>query len=378
MTTETVFPSPLVPSRKCTFLRCCRELPGGAMVIVDMSLDDGGGSSFKCCKMPSGVLIQPIMANSCKVTAIEHVRVVDTGLHELYQPCLTGLMFGARRWVESMARQSARMRALFDVNVNYSGRNVCPKGKKTLMKLADSLVVSYARSMANLPVGAWTTLCGSGTEQDIKVAHKRNDDGSNTSVVSVSASFHLPIPLRVTFDLLRNNVLRAKWDVLASGGAVREENLVCKGTGSNDNVSILHVKAATGDKGNLMILQNSWYDVSGSFIVYAPVDSMLINRIIGPGDVAEGELPLFPTGLALLPVGGTALQGQAPLGDDGETIVTVGFQILVRHAQDDVFSKTLQTAVALMADNIATIKRTLINSHPIFYRSSGSTAPFLN
>lgn len=149
------------------------------------------------------------------------------------------------------------------------------------MKLADSLVVSYARSMANLPVGAWTTLCGSGTEQDIKVAHKRNDDGSNTSVVSVSASFHLPIPLRVTFDLLRNNVLRAKvhsptrpspithhthctvvvhfsgthvkchfvlyilitqWDVLASGGAVREENLVCKGTGSNDNVSILHVK----------------------------------------------------------------------------------------------------------------------------------------
>jgi len=60
---ELVFPSPLVPARKCTFLRCCKRLELGAMAVVDVSLDDGAS----CQKMPSGILIQPIRQNSCKV-----------------------------------------------------------------------------------------------------------------------------------------------------------------------------------------------------------------------------------------------------------------------------------------------------------------------
>ena len=68
MTIEMVFPSPLVPSRKCTFVRYCRELQNGSvLVVVDVSLDGGDGTFFKCRKMPSGVLIQPIERNSCKV-----------------------------------------------------------------------------------------------------------------------------------------------------------------------------------------------------------------------------------------------------------------------------------------------------------------------
>ena len=64
MTVELVFPSPLVAARKCTFVRYCKRLEQqGAIAVVDVSLDDGA----RCRKMPSGLLIQPIRYNSCKV-----------------------------------------------------------------------------------------------------------------------------------------------------------------------------------------------------------------------------------------------------------------------------------------------------------------------
>jgi uncharacterized protein (UPF0179 family) len=63
MTVELAFPSPLVAARKCTFVRCCKKLEQGAFAVVDVSLDDGA----RCRKMPSGMLIQPIRYNSCKV-----------------------------------------------------------------------------------------------------------------------------------------------------------------------------------------------------------------------------------------------------------------------------------------------------------------------
>jgi hypothetical protein len=53
---------------------------------------------------------------SCRqIIAIEHVLVYDTAVHKLYQPCLDGLMFGARRWVTSIARQCVRLRDTFHV-----------------------------------------------------------------------------------------------------------------------------------------------------------------------------------------------------------------------------------------------------------------------
>jgi hypothetical protein len=76
------------------------------------------------------------------------------------------------------------------------------------MKLADDLLVSYSNSIAAIPEDAWTIVRGAGMDQDIKVAHRKNNDRDNTAIVSVSTSFKLPMPLRVTFDQLRNNMLR--------------------------------------------------------------------------------------------------------------------------------------------------------------------------
>jgi hypothetical protein len=55
---------------------------------------------------------------------IEHVRVEDTDIHDLFKPCVSGLLLGARRLVVSMARQCARIRDVFHVtNISLSGNN---------------------------------------------------------------------------------------------------------------------------------------------------------------------------------------------------------------------------------------------------------------
>ncbi|KAF0918955.1 hypothetical protein E2562_027506 [Oryza meyeriana var. granulata] len=378
MTVEMMCPSPLVPSRKCTFLRYCNELQEGAVAVVDVSLDDGNGLS-KCRKMPSGFLIRSIRQNTCKVTAIEHVRVDDTGVHELYQPCLSGLVFGARRWVATMARQSARLR---DVYLTKTTLQVSTKGRKNLMKLADDLLASYASSISAAGARTWTVVIGAGTEKDVRVAYRRTTEGgsSNNAIMSVSVSLHLPLPMRRTFDLLRNLTLRSKWDVLVHGSTVKEEVIIARGVGSKDAVTVLHVKrTARENKERTMILQNNGYDVSGSFMVYSPIDSELMNTmVLSPSDLpADGStLSLYPTGFSLLPDGEAAQDSSGvALGEVWGTLMTMGFQIPVKLAcGNGMYPRSVSSVIRLMTDTIGIVKRTLMDDHSVIYGSSPFSA----
>nr|TKW17179.1 hypothetical protein SEVIR_5G349300v2 [Setaria viridis] len=368
LTVELVFPSPLVPARKCTFLRYCKRLEHGAIAVVDVSLDGGA----KCRKMPSGILIQPMRHNSCKVTVIEHVRV-DGGTHNLFQPSLSGLLFGARRWVMSMARQCARLRDVF--HVTNCALNVTARGRKAVMKLADNLLADYTSSISGLPVDAWSVQCGEGTEEDVRIVYRRNDDTSNTAVVCASATFLLELPMRRVFDLLKNNLLRIKWDVLVNGGCVKEEVRVANGVGSEDAVSILHVKHGSGtNKEIMMILQNSCYDASGSFMVYSSLDKNVMEMITSPGgEHAINNISLFPAGFSLVPLPDPANLG-APMGEAGRTMMTAGFQILMKLARGTgLCPRSVSSAIKIMSEKIATIKDTLLNSHPVFYKRFPST-----
>uniref|UniRef100_A0A0D9V6M4 Homeobox domain-containing protein n=1 Tax=Leersia perrieri TaxID=77586 RepID=A0A0D9V6M4_9ORYZ len=373
MTVEMMFPSPLVPVRRCTFLRHCNVVAEGAVVVVDLSLDDGTGFA-KCRKLPSGFLIRSLRPNTCKVIAVEHVRVDDSGIHELYQPCLSGLMFGSRRWVVTMARQAARLR---DVHLTKSTLKVSTKGRKNLMKLADDLLVSFAGSVA--PVGAaggmWTVLTGAGMEDDIRVAYRCITEGTSTNttnaVLSACASLRVPLPMSQVFELLRNLTLRSKWDVLVHGSTVKEEVTIAKGAGSDDAVTILHAKRGKGqNKERIMILQNNAYDASGSFMVYSPVDSQLMNTmILAPSDQPSGasNLSLYPTGFSLLPDGEAAKDTTGmDIGEVGGTLMTVGFQIPVKLAGGAgtvVNPRSVASAVRLMDDMITIVKKTLTEDH---------------
>ncbi|TVU05325.1 hypothetical protein EJB05_48483, partial [Eragrostis curvula] len=351
---EVVFPSPLIPAKKCSFLRYCKNLENGATAIIDISVESLPGNFLKCWKMASGLLIQPVTPGSCKVTAIEHVPVEDAGIHDLFKLCLSGLLFGARRWVVSMARQCARIRDVYHVTNSPMGAG--RKWRQIILKMADTLLANYSGGIAGIPTEAWTVQCGKGVEEDIKVVYKRNDDGSNTAVVCASASFLLPLPMRRVFDLLKNNLLRVKWDVLIEGGSVKEEVRVGNAVGSDDSISILHVKhGSVGD--TKMILQNSSYDASGSFLVYSSLDDQLIDKIMSPGGNQEmGNVRLYPTGFFHVPIADAA-QASAAIGEAGRTVMTAGFQIPMKLARGTgLCPRQVSSAIRTMSDRIQNVK----------------------
>jgi hypothetical protein len=81
------------------------------------------------------------------------------------------------------------------------------------MKLADNLLANFTSSVAAYPEDAWTVQCGLGTEQDIRIMYKTQNESSSsshTAVVCATASFLVPLHMEKAFDLLKNNMLRAK------------------------------------------------------------------------------------------------------------------------------------------------------------------------
>lgn len=253
--------------------------------------------------------------------------------------------------------------------------SVTSRGRKTIMKLADSLLANYTGSIAAVPEDGWIVQCGEGTEQDIKIVYRKHDDISNAAVVGATASFQLPLPMSTAFDLLKNHLLRPKWDVLVSGGSVKEEVRVANGIGIEDTVSVLHVKHGTGpNKDIMLVLQNSSYDESGSFMVYSSVDKKLIDMITSPdGDEAISNINLFPAGFSIVPVVDPA-QGGSALGEAGGIVITAGFQILMRLARGTgLCPRSVSSAIRIMSGNISNIKDALLNSHPVFYKKNPST-----
>jgi hypothetical protein len=128
------------------------------------------------------------------------------------------------------------------------------------------------------------------------------------------------------------------------------------------------------NKDIMMVLQNSCYDASGSFMVYSSLDKNVMEMITSPGgEQAINNISLFPAGFSLVPLPDPANIG-APMGEAGATVMTVGFQILMKLARGTgLCPRSVSSAIKIMSENIATIKDTLLNSHPVFYKGFPST-----
>lgn len=85
----------------------------------------------------------------------------------------------------------------------------------------------------------------------------------------------------------------------------------------------------------MLILQESCTDVSGSYVIYAPVDVAAMDVVLSGGD--PDYVALLPSGFAILPDGGEG--GDASAGAEGGgnnlevvnsgSLLTVAFQIIV-------------------------------------------------
>ncbi|KAH9744687.1 homeobox-leucine zipper protein HDG2 [Citrus sinensis] len=333
MTAEFQVPSPLVPTRESYYVRYCKQHGEGTWAVVDVSLDNLRPSpAVRCRRRPSGCLIQEMPNGYSKVTWVEHVEVDDRGVHNLYKQLVsTGNAFGAKRWVATLDRQCERLASVMATNIPTGEVGVITNqdGRKSMLKLAERMVISFCAGVSASTAHTWTTLSGTGAD-DVRVMTRKSVDDPGRPpgiVLSAATSFWLPVPPKRVFDFLRDENTRSEWDILSNGGVVQEMAHIANGRDTGNCVSLLRVNSANSSQSNMLILQESCTDPTASFVIYAPVDIVAMNVVLNGGD--PDYVALLPSGFAILP-DGTSLHG-ANIGEaaSGGSLLTVAFQILV-------------------------------------------------
>ncbi|XP_047956489.1 homeobox-leucine zipper protein MERISTEM L1-like isoform X2 [Salvia hispanica] len=333
MTAEFQVPSPLVPTRENYFVRYCKQHHDGTWAVVDVSLDNLRPASIsRCRRRPSGCLIQELPNGYSKVTWIEHVEVDDRAVHSIYKALVnSGLAFGAKRWVATLDRQCERLASVMANNISAGDVGVIssPEGRKSMLKLAERMVMSFCTGVGASTAHTWTTLSGIGADDVRVMTRKSMDDPGRPPgiVLSAATSFWIPVPPKRVFDFLRNENARNEWDILSNGGLVQEMAHIANGRDPGNSVSLLRVNSANSSQSNMLILQESSTDETGSYVIYAPVDIHAMNVVLSGGD--PDYVALLPSGFAILPDGPSEEDGGIPEGVSGGSLLTVAFQILV-------------------------------------------------
>ncbi|KAM3389993.1 hypothetical protein ACQJBY_011881 [Aegilops geniculata] len=373
MSVEFQVPSPLVPTRESYFVRYCKRNADGAWAVVDVSLD--GLQGVKCRRRPSGCLIQEAPNGYSKVTWVEHVEVDDRSVHNIYKPLVgSGLAFGARRWVGVLGRQCERLASAMASNIPTSDigevlHSMCAvitssEGRKSMLKLAERMVASFCGGVTASVAHQWTTLSGSGAE-DVRVMTRKSVDDPGRPpgiVLNAATSFWLPVPPKRVFDFLRDETSRSEWDILSNGGIVQEMAHIANGRDHGNCVSLLRVNSTNSNQSNMLILQESCTDASGSYVIYAPVDVVAMNVVLNGGD--PDYVALLPSGFAILPDGpaGTMHAAAGATGTGG-SLLTVAFQILVDSVPTAKLSLgSVATVNSLIACTVERIKTAVISN----------------
>ncbi|GFP99068.1 homeobox-leucine zipper protein hdg11 [Phtheirospermum japonicum] len=350
--------SALVPIRQFYFLRFCQQIEEGSWAIVDVSYDiphqDSHFSpSCKARRLPSGCIIQDMPNGYSKVTWVEHWEIEDKApIHRLYRDLIhSGLAFGAERWLSALQRICERFAFLMGTansTRDLGGVIPSPEGKRSIMKLAQRMVSNFCSSMNPSNGQQWTTLSG---EFEVRATlHKSMDPGQpNGDVLSASATIWLPLPPENVFNFFRDERTRPQWDVLSNQNPVQELFHIANGSHPGNCISVLRNQGFNTSQNNMLILQESCIDSSGSLVVYCPVDLPSINIAMSGED--PSYIPILPSGFTISPDGP---------GIIGGSLITVVFQILVSNLPSARMSpESVTTVNNLIGNTVHQIKAAL-------------------
>ncbi|CAL0303406.1 unnamed protein product [Lupinus luteus] len=336
---EVQLPSPLVPVRQLTFLRYCKQHTEGLWAVVDVSVEIGHNPTnarypiMNCRRMPSGCIVQDTSnalskASKCSVisnhyfpyhainlvTWIEHNQYDETLIHHLYRPLISsGIGFGAQRWIASLQRQFECLSTLLSPPIPIEDpTGMSQEGKRGMVKLAQRVTNSFFNGVCASASHQWESLRFDALDDNMKVMARKNVAGEPIGIVlSAATSVWMPVSQQRLFDFLRDERLRGEWDVLANNGPMQQLFRISKGQGNGNCVSVLRSSSS------MLVLQDSWTDISSSVVVYVAVDVDSMNLVMNGGESAY--LPLLPSGFIIHPDG----------SGGGGSLLTVGLQILL-------------------------------------------------
>ncbi|XP_034924271.1 homeobox-leucine zipper protein ROC5 [Populus alba] len=340
--------SPFVPVRQVKFLRLCKQLAEGVWAVADVSVDGNlenlnAQTPVTCRRLPSGCIIQDMNNGCCKVTWVEHSEYDESAVHRLYRHILnSGMGFGAQRWIAALQRHYECMAMLLSPTILGEDQTVLNLGgKKSMLKLARRMVDSFCSGVCASTLHNWGNLVVESVSEDVRILTRKiiNEPGEPDGIVlSVSTSVWLPVSQQRLFDFLRDEQSRSQWDILSNGGILQEMVQIPKGQGHWNTVSVLRSSAVDANASdNMLILQETWNDASGSLVVYAPVDVQSVSVVMNGGD--STYVALLPSGFVILP--GNSFSNGEPNNSNGNpakrdcdgnsgggSFLTVGFQIL--------------------------------------------------
>ncbi|GAV72495.1 Homeobox domain-containing protein/START domain-containing protein [Cephalotus follicularis] len=337
--------SPLVPVRQVKFLRFCKQHAEGVWAVVDVSIDinQAGSNAHRvtCRRLPSGFVVQDMPNGYSKVIWVEHSEYDESSVHHLYRPLLSsGMGFGAHRWISALQRQCECSAILMSSSVAVDEHAaITPGGKKSMLKLAQRMTNNFCAGVCASSIRKWDQLRVENIGEDVRVLTRKsiNDPGEPPGVVlSAATSVWMPVSRQRLFDFLQDERMRSAWDILSSGGPMHKMVHIAKGQGPGNCVSLLSANAISTNENNMLILQETWSDVSGSLVVYAPVDMPSMHIVMNGGDSAY--VALLPSGFAILPptnhggpnnINRTIVKPEGEGNECGGCLLTVGFQILV-------------------------------------------------
>ncbi|KAJ4838570.1 Homeobox-leucine zipper protein hdg11 [Turnera subulata] len=361
--------SPLVPAREFYILRYCQQIEEGLWAIVNVSYDiPQYTSQSRCHRLPSGCLIQEVPNGYCKITWIEHLEIEDKApIHRLYRDLIhSGMAFGAERWLTTLQRMCDRFACLSGPSTqDLRGVIPSPEGKRSMMKLAQRMVNSFCTSISTSSGHRWSTVTGL-NEIGVRVSiQKSTDPGQPQGVVlSAATTFGLPVSPQNVFNFFKDERSRVQWDVLSSGNAVHEVAHIANGPHPGNCISVL--RAFNTSQNNMLILQESCIDSSGSLVVYCPVELPSIHIAMSGDD--PSCIPLLPSGFTISPDGrrdqgdgaSTSSNVLGSMGRSGGSLITVAFQILVSNLPSAKLNmESVNTVNNLIGTTVQQIKTAL-------------------
>ncbi|PNX94844.1 hypothetical protein L195_g018025 [Trifolium pratense] len=376
--------SPLVPSREFYFIRYCRQFSNNDWVIVDVSGDflfDRANIRNPAYKLPSGCLIREMPNGKSKVTWVEHVMVNEMSQqHMLYKDLIQEYNpFGAKIWLYALQRMCEKNHCS---SIEYTpkhdnDREIRSKeGRKSVMDLSNRMIRSFCKDLnrANMNhiLTHHTNEYKIHLTQEIYNPNKfrlKCRSNANGVVVTAIGSVRLHFAPQTVFHFLSDERRRQEWDSLVGEREMHEVAYISIGEiQSYNRISILEIYDDDNDDDNddddgddddekedddnknnnknVQIFQEVCIDPVGAYVVYAPINTRHMHRILNEEN--SSDLEILPWGFMISKDGHF---------DADDTLLTFSFKVLV--SAEASLGVTMQRLTSIFTTTIEKIQHAL-------------------
>ncbi|GAU51138.1 hypothetical protein TSUD_300710 [Trifolium subterraneum] len=300
--------SPLVRPREFNIIRYCKLVDVGVWVITDVSFDSSQPNTptlSRSWKHPSGCIIHEMPNKSCLVTWVEHVEVEDMfHTHHIFRDFVGNYtLYGAESWIKELQRMCDRSFNFYAETVPVEesiGVIQTIEGRRSVINLAHRMVKIFCEclTMAGQLEFSHLNLESSIGGVRVSLREATNIGQPNGIVVAAATTLWLPLPADYVFEFLKNPTKRYQWDIMACENAMYEMGHISNGLYPGNHTSIFQVNQPYIPSENYsVILQESFTSHVGSYVIYAPIDTLSLSAAIRGEDSAN--IQILPSGFVV-------------------------------------------------------------------------------